>query len=65
MDWLLDLLGYNTSPSPYTREDWLGLPQQDPEEKEPILSEETIKNLENRKTLPKNLQLMLLDIGKK
>ena len=66
MDWLLDLLGYNTSPSPYTQADWLGLPQQAPEpEKGPVLSEATIRNLEKRKTLPKNLQLMLLDIGKK
>ena len=68
MNWLLDLMGFNTAPSPYSKSDWVGGPQGARKRLNDMgvagMSEDEIRELERRKYLPKSVQLQLLSRDK-
>ena len=67
-NWLLDAMGFNTAPSPYSKSDWVGGPQGARKRLNDMgvagMSEDEIRELERRKYLPKSVQLQLLSRDK-
>ena len=67
-DWLLNAIGFNTAPNPYSKGDWMGGPQGARKRLTDMgvegKSEDEIRELEKRKYLPKSVQLQLLSRNK-
>ena len=62
-DFILNLLGFHTAPSHYTRADFLG--QQPQPRNYDVMAGADTRELEQRKTLPRNIQLAILNQGTK
>jgi len=61
---ILDMMGVNTAPSPYSKADWMGeapKPQKRDYTEMSGLTDKQIRELEKKKKLPRNIQLMILN----
>lgn len=64
-NYILDMMGFNAAPSPYSKADWDGKQEYRkmtaPTKPVKKMSDKEVRALEKKKTLPKRTQLEILD----